>query len=73
MTYWSEYVRFLVVLIVVLLVAYALWPRQAVPPVEETFIAPQLQALEKAEQVEQQYLEALERSNEQIERESGGG
>jgi hypothetical protein len=65
--------RFLVLLIVVLLVAFALWPRQPAPPVEETFIAPQLKALEKAEQVEQQYLDALERSNEQLERETGGG
>jgi len=60
-------------LIVVLLVAFALWPRQPVPPVEETFIAPQLQALEKAEQIESQYMEAVERANQQIERDSDGG
>jgi 4-amino-4-deoxy-L-arabinose transferase-like glycosyltransferase len=65
--------RFLVILIVVLLVAFALWPRQPVPPVEETFIAPQLQALEKAEQIESQYMEAVERANQQIERDSDGG
>ena len=65
--------RFLVILIVVLLVAFALWPRQPVPPVEETFIAPQLQALEKAEQIESQYMEAVERANQQIDRDSDGG
>ena len=72
-TCWSERVRFLVVLIIVLLVAFALWPRQPVPPVEETFIAPQLEPLRKAEQIESQYLEAVERANQRIERESGEG
>ena len=65
--------RFLVILIIVLLVAFALWPRQPIPPVEETFIAPQLEPLKKAEQIESQYLEAVDRANQQIERESGGG
>jgi hypothetical protein len=65
--------RFLVLLIVVLLVAFALWPRQPTPPIEETFIAPQLEPLKKAEQVEQQYLDALDRANQQIEKDSDGG
>jgi hypothetical protein len=65
--------RFLALLIVVLLVAFALWPRQPTPPIEETFIAPQLEPLKKAEQVEQQYLDALDRTNQQIEKESDGG
>ena len=65
--------RFLVLLVIVLLVAFALWPRQPTPSVEETFIAPQLEPLRKAEQVEQQYMDALERANRQIERDSDGG
>ena len=65
--------KFLILLIVVLLVAFALWPRQPTPPVEETFIAPQLEPLKKAEQVEDQYLEALERANQEIEKQSDGG
>ena len=65
--------KFLVLLIIVLLVAFALWPRQPTPPVEETFIAPQLEPLKKAQQVEDQYMEALDRANEQIERDSDGG
>ena len=65
--------RFLVLLIVVLLVAYALWPRQPTPPIEETFIAPQLEPLRKAEQVEDQYMEALDRANAEIEKQSDGG
>jgi len=65
--------RFLVLLIVVLLVAYALWPRQPTPPIEETFIAPQLEPLNKARQVEDQYMEALDRANAEIEKQSDGG
>jgi hypothetical protein len=65
--------KFLVLLIIVLLVAFALWPRQPTPPVEETFIAPQLEPLNKAKQVEEQYMDALERANEQIEKDSDGG
>jgi hypothetical protein len=65
--------KFLVLLIVVLLVAYALWPRQPVPPIEETFIAPQLEPLNKAKQVEDQYMEALDRANAEIEKQSDGG
>jgi len=65
--------KYLLVLIIVLLLAFALWPRPPTPPIEETFIAPQLEPLRKAEQVEQQYLDAVERANRQIEEESGGG
>ena len=65
--------KFLVLLIIVLLVAFALWPRQPTPPIEETFIAPQLEPLRKAEQVEDQYMEALDRADQQIEKESDGG
>jgi len=62
-----------VLLIIVLLVAFALWPRQPTPPIEETFIAPQLEPLRKAEQVEQQYMDAVERANAEIEKQSDGG
>jgi hypothetical protein len=65
--------RFLLVLIIVLLLAYALWPREPTPPIEETFIAPQLEPLNKAKQVEDQYIEALERANAEIEKQSDGG
>ena len=65
--------RFLIVLIIIALLLYKFWPEPTVPPVEETFIGPQLQTLKKAEQVEQQYQEALDRTNERIERQSDGG
>jgi hypothetical protein len=65
--------KFLVLLIIVLLVAFTLWPRQPTPPIEETFIAPQLEPLRKAEQVEQQYLDAVGRANAEIEKQSDGG
>ena len=65
--------KFLVLLIIVLLVAFALWPRQPTPPIEETFIAPQLEPLNKAQQVEDQYMEALDRADTEIEKQSDGG
>ena len=65
--------RFLVILIIVLLLAWKFWPRQPVPTAEESFIGPQLKSLEKAERVEDQYLDALEKKNEQIEQQSDGG
>jgi hypothetical protein len=65
--------KFLVLLIIVLLVAFALWPRQPTPPIEETFIAPQLEPLKKAQQVEQQYMDAVDRANAEIEKQSDGG
>ena len=65
--------RFLLLLIIVLVLAYKFWPRPPVPTAEESFIGPQLEPLHKAEQVEQQYLDALEQTNERIERESDGG
>jgi hypothetical protein len=66
-------VKFLVLLIIVLLVAFVLWPRPPTPSVDETFIAPQLEPLHKAEQVEQQYMDALERTDRRIEEQSDGG
>jgi hypothetical protein len=65
--------KLLILLIIVLLVAFALWPRQPTPPVEETFIAPQLEPLNKAKQVEEQYMDALERADGEIEKQSDGG
>lgn len=65
--------KFLVVLIIVLLLAWKFWPEQPVPTVEESFIGPQLKTLDKAEQVEDQYLDALEKKNQQIEKQSDGG
>ena len=65
--------RLLVVLIIVLLLAWKFWPRQAAPTAEESFIGPQLESLKKAEQVEDQYLDALDRKNQQIEQQSDGG
>jgi hypothetical protein len=65
--------RFLIVLIIIALAVFKLWPDQPVPTAEESFIGPQIQSLKKAEQVEDQYLEALERANEQIDKQSDGG
>ena len=65
--------RFLIVLIIIALAVFKPWPDQPVPTAEESFIGPQLEPLKKAEQVEEQYIEALERANEQIEKQSDGG
>jgi len=65
--------RFLIVLIIIAFLVFKFWPEPAVPPVEETFIGPEIQTLKKAEQVEQQYLDALDKTNERIERQSDGG
>lgn len=65
--------KFLALLIVVLLLAYALWPRPEPPPIEETFIAPQLETIEKAEGIEQQYMDALDRADSEIEEQIDGG
>ena len=65
--------RFLIILIIIALAVFKFWPEQPVPTAEESFIGPQIQSMKQAEQVEQQYLDALERSDQQIEKESGGG
>jgi hypothetical protein len=65
--------RFLIVLIIFMLLVYKFWPEPVVPTAEESFIGPQLEPMDRAQQIEQQYLDALEKTNERIERESGGG
>jgi len=64
--------RFLIVLIIVLLLAWKFWPEQPVPAADESFIGPQLQPLRKAEKVEDQYLDALDEKNRKIEEQSDG-
>lgn len=65
--------RYLIVLIIIMLAVFKFWPDQPVPTAEESFIGPQIQTLKKAEQVEDQYMDALERANEQIDRQADGG
>ncbi len=65
--------RFFIVLIIIVFLVFKFWPDQPVPTAEESFIGPQIQSMKKAEQIEDQYLEALERTNERIERDSDGG
>jgi len=65
--------RFIIVLIIIALLVFKFWPEQPVPTAEESFIGPQIQSLKKAEQVEQQYMDALEKTDERIERASDGG
>ena len=65
--------RFLIVLIIIILLAWKLWPEQPVPTAEESFIGPQLEPLNKAEQVEDQYMDAFKDKNRRIEEQSDGG
>ena len=65
--------RFLLVLIVVILLALALWSEPPTPAVEETFIGPQIQTLNKLEDFEQDYLDGLDNKKEEIEDQAGGG
>lgn len=65
--------RFLIVLIIIILLAWKLWPEQPVPTAEESFIGPQLEPLKKAEQVEDQYMDALKEKNRRMEEQSDGG
>ena len=65
--------RFLIVLIIIILLAWKLWPDQPVPTAEESFIGPQLEPLKKAERVEDQYMDALKEKNRRMEEQSDGG
>lgn len=65
--------RFLIVLIIVLLLAFKFWPEQPVPTAEESFIGPQLEPLNKAQAVEQQYLDAAKEKDRYIEEQIDGG
>jgi hypothetical protein len=64
--------RFLIVLIIVILLAIAWWPEPPTPAVEDTFIGPQIQTLNKAKAFEQEYLDALDKKKEEMERQAGG-
>jgi hypothetical protein len=65
--------RFLIVLIIVLLLAWKFWPEQPVPTAEESFIGPQIQSLNKADQVGDAVIEAADRKKQEIEEQSDGG
>jgi hypothetical protein len=65
--------RFLLVLIIVILFAWTWWPEPPTPSIEETFIAPQIQTLNKAQDFEQDYLKALDKQKEEIEKQADGG
>ena len=64
--------RYLILLIIIILLAVKFWPEQPVPTADESFIGPQLKPLRKAEQVEQDYLEAVRKKNEELDKQSGG-
>lgn len=65
--------RFLLVLFVLIFLALALWPEPPAPALEDTFIGPQIQVLNKAKNFEQEYLEGLDKKREEIDRKADGG
>lgn len=68
--------RFLVLVIIVLLLAYALWPEQETPRLEDTFIGDEIKPLRKAERFQQKdYGDALDKHRQQMDaqEESDGG
>ncbi len=65
--------RFLIVLIIVILLALAWWPEPPAPTVEETFIGPQIQTLNKVKGFEQDYLDALDQKKKEMDRQVDGG
>ena len=65
--------RFLLVLVIVILLALAWWPEPPTPTVEETFIGPQIQTLNRVKDFEQDYMDVLDKKKEEIERQADGG
>ena len=65
--------RFLLVLILVILLVMAWWPEPPTPAVEDTFIGPQIQTLNKVEGLEKNYLNQLDKKKEEMERQADGG
>ena len=65
--------RFLLVLIIVMLLALALWSEPPAPAVEDTFIGPQIKIMNNMENFEQDYLDGLDKKKEEIEDQAGGG
>ena len=64
--------RFFLLLIVILLLVWKLWPDQPVPTADESFIGPQIQGLRKAEKLEEDYLDALDQKRKQMEEQADG-
>lgn len=67
--------RFILLIIVALLLAYAWWPEQETPPVEETFIGDQIVPLRKAQKFQQEdYQKGLDEYQKKMdEQEAGDG
>lgn len=65
--------RWLVFLFVVLLAAWYFMEDPEPLPIEETFIADQAAALEKAENMEQEYLDSVKAQQDRLEEQLEGG
>jgi len=64
--------RFLLLLIIVVLALAMWWPDQPTPTAEESIIGPQLAPLNKAKNVEADYLEGIDKKKQEIEDQADG-
>lgn len=64
--------RFLLLLIIAVLALAAWWPDQPVPTAEESFLGPQLVPLNKAQNLEQDYLKGLDDKKRVIDKQADG-
>ena len=65
--------RFLILLIIVILALAMWWPDQPVPTAEESIIGPQLAPLNKAKNLEADYLEGIDKKKQEMEDQADGG
>jgi hypothetical protein len=63
----------ILLLIIVLIAVVAWWPDPPVPTAEESVIGPQIQTLNKARDLEQEYLEGLDKKKAEVDKRVDGG
>jgi len=65
--------KLLILLIIVLILAWKFWPQDGADSAKDSFMGPQMQALEKAKAVEDDYIEAVEEKKRKIDEQADGG
>lgn len=65
--------KFLILLIVVLIIAWKFWPQDGAESAKESFMGPQMEALEKAKSLEDDYIDAVEEQKRKIDEQADGG
>jgi len=65
--------KFLILLIIVLILTWKFWPQDGADSAKDSFMGPQMQALEKARAVEDDYIDAVEEKKRRIDEQTDGG